>query len=146
MTRELFIDIALQFLKIPYKWGGDDTIEGFDCSGFAQELLASVGIDPVGDQTAQALFEHFKDKSVTGKHNTHDVGALIFFGKNLNRITHVGIAISDDTMIEAGGGGSKTTNSKAAADHNAYIRVRSISNRSDYLAALLPRDLPWLNS
>lgn len=127
---------ALQFVGRPYRWGGDDPMAGFDCSGFVQELLASMGLDPVGDQTAQGLYEFF-----AGKTNDKSVqlGTLLFFGKDLKSITHVAMAIDDFRMIEAGGGGSKTLTEADAEKQNAYVRVRAISNRRDLVAALRPQ-------
>ena len=127
---------ALQFVGRPYRWGGDDPMAGFDCSGFVQELLASVGLDPVGDQTAQSLHEYFAGRT---NDRTVQAGTLLFFGKDLKSISHVAMAIDDFRMIEAGGGGSKTVTEADAEKQNAYIRVRAISNRKDLVAALRPQ-------
>ena len=140
MTKVLFQTACLQFLKLPYIWGGDDPIKGFDCSGLAQELLQMVGLDPAGDQTAQGLYDHFKTRS---KEGPRDAGTLIFFGSAINRITHVGIMLDDTSMIEAGGGGSKTVDAATAASQNAYTRVRPFSNRKDLIAVVTPKGLPW---
>lgn len=140
VNKDLFVQACLHFLKLPYKWGGDDTIKGFDCSGLVQELLAMIGLDPAGDQTAQALYDHFKDKSNEGRRG---VGTLVFFGKSVSRITHIGLMLDEHTMIEAGGGGSKTTSLEAAAQANAYVRLRPFNRRSDLVAVLNPKGLPW---
>jgi cell wall-associated NlpC family hydrolase len=140
MTREIFIQACLQFVKLPYKWGGDDPIKGFDCSGLVQELLAMVGIDPDGDQTAQGLYEYFKDRS---KEGPRDTGSLVFFGKSLTQITHIGMIIEGQMMIEAGGGGSKTNSLEDASAQNAYVRIRPFNRRRDILGVLMPKALPW---
>lgn len=146
MTRETFIMASLQFLKLPYKWGGDDPIKGFDCSGLIQELYAMIGIDPPGDQTAQSLYEYFKGRSAEG---ARDTGALVFYGKSLIKITHVGMIICDNndgclSMIEAGGGGSSTNSPEDAAKQNAYVRIRPFNARTDIVSVLLPKALPWV--
>lgn len=136
------VEYALQFVGQPYRWGGDDTINGFDCSGFVQELLASVGMDPPGDQTADALYRYFL---VNGKPDLTDeplAGELVFFGKP-ERITHIGFCIDGFRMIEAGGGGSRTTSREAAARDNAYIRIRPINRRKDLIGRIMP-DYPFL--
>jgi murein DD-endopeptidase len=140
MSREVFIQACLHYLSLPYKWGGDDPIKGYDCSGLVQELLAMVGVDPAGDQTAQALYDHFKSRS---KEGSRDTGALVFYGRSLTQITHVAMIIENQTIIEAGGGGSKTVDLESAALQNAYVRLRSFNHRKDVLAVLMPKELPW---
>lgn len=135
---KILYDYAMQFVGTPYRWGGDDPIDGYDCSGFVQELLSSVGHDPKGDQTAQALFDYFNAMG-RAEWNVHKIGALAFFGKDPTHISHVAMLLDEYRMIEAGGGGSQTTNRAEAAAQNAYIRIRPISNRSDLVAVLRPR-------
>ncbi len=134
MTRAVMREYAMSMLGRPYLLGGDDPIAGFDCSGFAQELLASVGIDPPGDQSADQLLQAFKGRPVQG---VPPVGALVFYGSK-GKVTHVGISIGEGLMVEAGGGGSKTTNLAAAILDNAYIRVRPINRRADLMAIVDP--------
>lgn len=140
MTKELFKQACIRYTAIPYRWGGDDPILGFDCSGLVQELLAMIGMDPAGDQNAQALYEHFKTRSAG---ISIDTGTLLFFGKTLSNITHVGMALDPITMIEAGGGGSKTISEAAAAEQNAWIRLRPIKKRLDLIGHLNPMGFPW---
>ncbi len=140
MTKENFIYSCLQFLKLPYIWGGDDPIKGFDCSGLAQEILAMIGLDPSGDQNAQMLHDYFDPLSEAGPRKT---GTLYFYGKSKKEITHIAIGLDSMSVIEAGGGGSKTVNAEAAALQNAYVRVRPFNRRTDLVAVLNPKALPW---
>ena len=136
MTKKEIIDCVIRrLLLIPYKWGGDDPMGGFDCSGGIQEILASVGLDPKGDQTADALMKYFNRPYLGRVVSDIDFGDLIFFGRE-DRATHVGIAINPTTMFEFGGGGSKTIDAVQAEKHNAYGRIRPISNRRDFLKAI----------
>lgn len=135
LTPDILREYCMQFVGLPYRWGGDDTIEGFDCSGLVQEILSAVGIDPPGDQTAQHLYNYFKEH---GRVSLRDFGALSFYGRR-TKINHVGFCLNSDLMIEAGGGGSRTTSPSAASAHNAYIRIRPIHNRNDLVDVLMPK-------
>ena len=63
--RELAIKVAWRMWGGPYLWGGDDPMEGFDCSGLCVEILKSVGILPRnGDWNAHGLYRLFEDNVV----------------------------------------------------------------------------------
>ena len=133
------VDYALSFVGQPYKWGGDDPMTGWDCSGLLQEILASVGADPPGDQTSKTLHEHFLK---TGRLlPAPEVGAVAFFGKP--DITHCAFCIDQFRMVEAAGGGSKTRTLQDAVSHNAYVRVRPITSRRDIVSVIMPAYLRW---
>lgn len=135
---ELLRLYAMQFVGLPYIWGGDDSIVGFDCSGLAQEILSAFGAHPRPgvDLTAQGLYDSL---SSSGQYNSSSVGALAFYGKDYKKITHVAIIIGPGLIIEAGGGGSTTTDKEAAARANAYVRIRPLKRRSDLIACILPK-------
>lgn len=134
-TKESLYWYAMQFVGLQYKWGGDDSILGYDCSGFVQELLMAVGMDPPGDQTSQALYNFFH---VNGATEAWQFGALAFYGRGLDRITHVGFLINNQILIEAAGGDSRTRTEQDAARDNAQIRIRPVKYRSDLRAVLMP--------
>ena len=120
-------EYACHFIGVDYQWGGDSVEEGYDCSGFIQEVLSSKGLDPKGDQTAQALYNHFIAK---GKKNAlPSEESLLFFGKSKDKITHVALALNGHQMIEAGGEGRVSTT-------KGMVRIRPISNRNDLIAAI----------
>lgn len=133
---EILKAYALSFLGTPYKFGGGNRLTGLDCSEFIQELLRSVGLDPPGDQTAQALFDHF---STNGEWNRHGMGSLVFFGKDAKHITHVAMQLDQYRIIEAGGGDGTTTSFDAAKERGAMVRVRHLSFRKDVVAVIRPR-------
>jgi cell wall-associated NlpC family hydrolase len=128
-------EYAMSFNGLPYIWGGDDPVVGMDCSGLVQEILASVGMDPPGDQTAQGLFDHFQK---TALWNKYGLGALAFYGESVSKITHVAFMLDQYRIIEAGGGGSKSTSPAAASAQNAFVRIRLIKRRPDLVAVLKP--------
>lgn len=126
----------MSFVGLPYIWGGDDPIVGFDCSGLVQEILASAGIDPPGDQSAQALYDKLYE---TSSLNVYGPGSVAFYGKSVREITHVAFMIDTYRIVEAGGGGSKTLTREDAAKQNAYVRIRTVKHRLDLVAVLKPR-------
>lgn len=135
MNIDELINYAKSFLGLPYIWGGDDPIKGFDCSGLIQEILESVGIDPPGDQTAHQLYEHFKK---VGTICPPEKGALVFFG-SMDKVTHIALCLDELHMLEAGGGGSKCLTRDDAAIQNAFVRIRPIARRKDKVCFIMPK-------
>ncbi len=126
---------AFSFIGQPYRWGGDDP-SGFDCSGLVIELLQGCGVLPHKfDTTAQGLFNLFEK---SGVHNSKGLGALAFFGKSKSKITHIGFMIDNKRMIEAGGGGRHVKTMEDAIKYNAFIRIRPVNYRSDFITAIKP--------
>ena len=126
----LLTDYLMRFIGLPYHWGGDDPLEGFDCSGLIIEGLKAFGIVPHNfDTTSQGLFNKYYNKLIV----IPDEGNLVFFGKGKDKISHVGYCISKDFMIEAGGGSSDTKDIETAKRRNAFIRIRPIEYRSDFV-------------
>jgi peptidoglycan endopeptidase LytE len=127
------IAYAWTLLGTPYIWGGESP-QGMDCSGFCQEVLRSVGIDPEHDQNASALYWAFREHEI----DEPTAGCLLFYGRGETDITHVAMAITDEIMIEAGGGGSRTTTAQTAHRHKAFVRMRPIDRREDLVAIVDP--------
>jgi lysozyme family protein len=142
MTREEWKTLCERELGKPYIWGenGPDT---YDCSGFVQVALRHIDLDPPSDQTAAGLYRHFSHgRSTPIAVGEAGVGDLIFFGNDEN-ITHVALAWGSGKMLEAGGGGRKTTTVAIARQQAAKVRISNISRRSDLVAVLSPDELPW---
>jgi cell wall-associated NlpC family hydrolase len=135
----MLISYARSFIGTPYIWGGNSP-DGYDCSGLVQECLAFVGCDPVGDQTAQTLFNHF---SRNGTVTELRPGAVVFFGSSTRAISHVSLGTSEHTIIEAGGGDSTCITVEVANRKGAFVRERPITHRKDIVAILMPVYPDW---
>ena len=138
------IEYARRFIGVPYYFGGEHPSLGFDCSGFIQEVLQYVGIDPAGDQTAQTLYNYF----VSNAHGSHPgPGAVVFYGEDSKSITHVALMTSDFTVIEAAGGTSEMFGPRAleiAIKHKAFVKERPLNRRKDIVAVIMPDYPDWV--
>lgn len=93
--REKLVEYACQFVGNPYVWGGTSLTEGVDCSGFTQQVYASVNIalpHQSGLQAGCGTQIPVKDAKP---------GDLIFYAEN-NRIYHVVIYIGNGQAVHAG--------------------------------------------
>lgn len=134
---KILYDYAMKHVGLPYRWGGDNPVEGYDCSGFVIELLKSVGeLGHNVDMTSQGLFDHYEKQGVQ---NSYGLGSLSFYGMSATKIRHVGFCLDEYRMVEAGGGTSTTTNVTEAIKQNAFIRIRPIKSRKDFVGLLRPR-------
>ncbi|GAB4436089.1 MAG: hypothetical protein OHK0040_07350 [bacterium] len=86
---------AERFVGIPYKWGGNNVVEGMDCSGFVKAVYNLCGINL--PRTAREQFMHGEnvDKDELSE------GDLVFFGNGKKSITHVGIYVGKGNMVHA---------------------------------------------
>lgn len=127
--RDFFLDYAWKFIRVPYAWGGDDPIKGFDCSGFVIESLKAIDKLPYkGDWTANALWVLFKHQQVAEP----DPGALVFWqSQKTGKMTHIEIVVHYGISLGASGGGSKTLTLADAIEQNAYIRARPYKGRDN---------------
>lgn len=86
------------FLGTPYLWGGSSSF-GLDCSGFVQLCYRLAGVTLRRDADIQRDDPRFLPVA----ENDLRPGDLVFFGKP-DRITHVAMALTNDTFIHAAGG------------------------------------------
>ena len=134
-SKAILLHLMFPLVGTPYRWGGDDAVGGFDCSGLMIELLKSVGVLPQGfDATSQGLRQHFPAVSPQDA----KFGDLVFFGTSAGGATHVGLYLGSGLMLEAGGGDATTTTLERAATQNAFVRVRPVSRRTDKLGYARP--------
>ena len=143
---KLLVDYARRFIGVPYYYGGEHPSRGFDCSGFIQEVLQYAGIDPAGDQSAQALYNHFVANAVG---SFPGPGALVFYGQDVDQISHLALMTSNFTVIEAAGGSPEMVGAKAlelAIEKKAFVKERPLIRRKDIVAIILPHYPPWIDN
>lgn len=123
------IEVAKSFLGVPYVWGGEDVQKegGFDCSGYVFNVLKGSGFS-VSRTTAQGYYNQFKNTRVN---DSPKAGDLLFFGKSLNNITHVAIALNSQQMIESVGTSKNTIKNKGKG-----VSINRIDRRKDLRAVI----------
>lgn len=87
---------AQRFLGVPYRWGGEDRTNGFDCSGLTMVSYRLNGLNLPRNSRAQFQAGRFVAKKDLQR------GDLVFFAtKGGNRVTHVGMYIGGGKFIHA---------------------------------------------
>jgi cell wall-associated NlpC family hydrolase len=87
---EDFVAVALQFLGVPYLWGGK-TSQGLDCSGLVQVALAAAGTDAPRDSDMQAA----------GLGESRPLDAELAHGDLVYMPDHVAIALDRWRVVHA---------------------------------------------
>jgi cell wall-associated NlpC family hydrolase len=86
---------AERFVGIPYQWGGDNVVEGMDCSGFVRAVYNLCGVN-----IPRTSGEQFRTGDSVGRNSLKD-GDLVFFGASENAINHVGIYVGNNRFVHA---------------------------------------------
>ena len=109
------VSIALQYLGVPYVWGGSSPSTGFDCSGFTSYVFAQVGV---------YLPHHAASQYGMGTPVPYDQlapGDLVFF----SGLGHVGIYIGGGQFVHAPHTGDVVRIS-SLAEHGSYVGARRL--------------------
>ena len=86
---------AERFVGIPYKWGGDNVVDGMDCSGFVRAVYNLCGLS-----IPRTSRDQFTAGDLVIKENLKD-GDLVFFGASVDAINHVGIYVGNGKFVHA---------------------------------------------
>lgn len=129
---------ARAFIGQPYRWGGDDPIHGFDCSGLVIEILTAVGILPHRyDATASQLLATLTALGAVTLESVKP-GAVVFFRNTAGDLIHVELGIEAGLMLGASGGGSSTDDIEDAAAKNAFVKIRPAGYRLEQTTIVDP--------
>jgi cell wall-associated NlpC family hydrolase len=118
------VSVALQFLGVPYVWGGSSP-EGFDCSGLTSYCYKQLGINL--PRTSRSQYQ-------AGTHIAPDrldlllPGDLVFFAREADpsRVHHVGIYVGSGNYVHAPQTGDVVRVSSL---------VERIASKGDYVGA-----------
>nr|WP_166156724.1 C40 family peptidase [Neochlamydia sp. AcF84]NGY95385.1 Gamma-D-glutamyl-L-lysine endopeptidase [Neochlamydia sp. AcF84] len=112
ISRDQIVPFSLQFLGLPYTWGGRSSF-GYDCSGFVQMLYRQMGVYLPRDAKDQVKWEGLAPIEI----NDMLPSDLIFFGLSEDKIRHVGMYIGSGQFIHA-----------TVAENAPYIHISSLSD------------------
>ncbi|MBC7956015.1 MAG: C40 family peptidase [Cytophagales bacterium] len=89
---------AMNFLGVPYKRGGNNADNGFDCSGFTRHIYEN----SLGLLLPRKADEQAKASGLAPvKRNELKPGDLVFFNTMRRTFSHVGIYVGEDKFIHA---------------------------------------------
>jgi cell wall-associated NlpC family hydrolase len=97
-ARSELVIAALNFLEIPYRWGGNSVDEGFDCSGFTRHVFAT----SLGLLLPRRAEEQARASGLQAvRRDALRPGDLVFFNTMQRAFSHVGIYIGEGRFIHA---------------------------------------------
>ena len=94
------VAVAVQYLGVPYKWGGARPRTGFDCSGLVKYVFGQLGVTLPHYAAAQ----YYSPEAVWVPPERLQPGDLVFFTGSdgtRNAPGHVGIYVGDGYLIDA---------------------------------------------
>lgn len=120
VSSDALLQTALTLQGVPYRWGGDNPVTGFDCSGFVRYVLAQHQMP-----APRTALEQFR---LGTRVNLNDVraGDLVFFSTVAPGASHVGLAISSEEFVHAPAASGVVRTERV---HAAYWQSRFVGAR-----------------
>ncbi|MCD6525503.1 MAG: C40 family peptidase [Desulfuromonas sp.] len=116
------VKTAQRFLGVPYRWGGEDRKNGFDCSGLTMVSYRLNGLNLPRNSRMQYRVGRCVAKKDLQK------GDLVFFAtKGGTRVTHVGMYTGNNRFIHAPRTGKtiRFANLSSKFWRNTYVGART---------------------
>jgi cell wall-associated NlpC family hydrolase len=111
---------AERFVGIPYRWGGENVVDGMDCSGFVRAVYNLCGLS-----IPRTSRDQFKAGESVAKEELQD-GDLVFFGASEDAINHVGIYVGNGRFVHAPRRGEEI---RVTAVDESYFEKRFVGAR-----------------
>jgi cell wall-associated NlpC family hydrolase len=89
------VALGREFLGVPYRWGGVDP-NGWDCSGFVQEIFRLAG-----HQVPRLADDQYNACRKVAEQDALRPGDLVFFNTSGSGVSHVGIYCGDRRFLHA---------------------------------------------
>jgi cell wall-associated NlpC family hydrolase len=110
------VAIAMQYLGIPYVWGGSSPSQGFDCSGLTSYVYAQIGVSLPHHAASQYNY------GVPVAYGEWQPGDLVFF----SGLGHMGMYIGGGQFIHAPHTGDVVKISSMAERSGSYVGARRV--------------------
>lgn len=99
-SRSAAANYGLRFVGTPYKWGGNDIVNGIDCSGFVKKLYGEFGMKLPRTAAEQALV----GQPVYRLEDLQSGDRLYFWEKKRNKIGHTGLYLGNGYFVHSSSG------------------------------------------
>jgi cell wall-associated NlpC family hydrolase len=111
---------AERFVGIPYRWGGENIVDGMDCSGFVRAVFNLCGLN-----IPRTSRDQYRAGEPVIKDELRD-GDLLFFGSSEDSINHVGIYVGNNKFVHAPRRGEEI---RVTSVDESYFEKRFIGGR-----------------
>lgn len=96
-SREAAADYGTQFKGTPYKWGGNDPINGIDCSAFVKYLYGQIGLNLPRTAAEQAKV----GTPIARLEDLQKGDRLYFWSSKRNMIGHTGVYMGNGYFVHS---------------------------------------------